>query len=90
MNDVVNEHCLSYIYLGSLFTNDGSVSSTVKTPVTAKLCHVLKNVSFVRKNNDLPFIVKRRVFKAVLMSSILYGCESWVNADYKSKVGGIR
>uniref|UniRef100_A0A0P4VRG8 Reverse transcriptase domain-containing protein n=1 Tax=Scylla olivacea TaxID=85551 RepID=A0A0P4VRG8_SCYOL len=83
VNSLVIEHCHSYIYLGSPFTSDGSVSSAVKAHSTAKLCHVLKYVSFVTKNNDLPFIVKRRVFEAALMSAILYGCESWVSADYK-------
>ena len=58
------------------------MSSVVKAHSTAKLCHVLKYVSFVTKNNDVPFLVKRRVFEAE-MSVVLYGCESWVNADYK-------
>lgn len=44
---------------------------------------MLKFVSFIRKNNDTPFIVKRRLFDAALMSSLLYGCESWVGADIK-------
>ena len=51
--------------------------------VKIKLGHVLKFVSFVQKNNDVPFVVKRRVFDAALMSSLLYGCESWVGADLK-------
>ena len=59
------------------------MSSAVKEHSAAKLCHVLKYVSFITKNNDLPFVVKRRVFEAALMSAVLYGCESWVNADYK-------
>ena len=37
----------------------------------AKLYHVLKFVSFVKKNNDVPFIVKRCVLDADLMSSLL-------------------
>ena len=77
------EHCDSYNYLGSPFTCDGSVTSAVKEHARSKLCHVLKFVSFVKKNNDVPFIVKRRVFDAALMSSLLYGCESWVGADVK-------
>lgn len=83
VNDLVIEHCRNYSYLGSPFTSDGSVSSAVKAHSAAKLCHVLKYISFVTKNNDLPFVVKRRVFEAALMSAVLYGCESWVNADYK-------
>ena len=83
VNDLVIEHCHNYIYLGSRFTNDGSVSSAVKAHSAAKLCHVLKYVSFITKNNDLPFVVKRRLFEDALMSAVLYGCESWVSADYK-------
>ena len=77
------EHCDRYLYLGSPFTCDGSVSSAVKIHAQNKLCHILKFVSFLRKNNDIPFIVKRRVFDAALVSSLLYGCESWVGADIK-------
>ena len=49
----------------------------------AKLCHLLKYISFVKKNNDIPFCIKRRVFDAALMSAILYGCESWLSGDLK-------
>ena len=44
---------------------------------------MLKYVSFVTKNNDVPFIVKRLVLEAALMSSLMYGCESWLCADVK-------
>ena len=40
-------------------------------------------MSFVNKNNDIPFVVKRRVFEAALMSSLLYGCESWLDGNLK-------
>lgn len=80
------EHCDSYMYLGSPFTCDGSVSSAVKVHAKNKLCHVLKFISFLKKNNDIPFIVKRRVFDAALLSSLVYGCESWIDADVKPVV----
>ena len=82
---IVN-HCDSYVYLGSPFTCDGSLSSAVKLHAKNKLCHVLKFISFLKKNNDIPFIVKRRVFDAALLSSLVYGCESWVGADLKPVV----
>ena len=40
-------------------------------------------MSFIKKNNDVPFQVKKKVFDAALMSAVLYGCESWLNADMK-------
>lgn len=83
VGELMIEHCSSYVYLGSPFTSDGSVSSAVRVHGKNKLCHVLKYVSFVTKNNDVPFIVKRRVLEAALMSSLMYGCESWLCADIK-------
>lgn len=62
------------------------MSSVVKIHAKNKLCHVMKLASSIRKNNDVPFIVKRREFDAVLMSSLLYGCESWLCGDVKPVV----
>ena len=83
IDDLVVEHCNQYVYLGSPFTADGLVSSAIKVHAQTKMCHVLKFVSFVSKNNDIPFIVKRKVFDAALISTILYGCESWLGGDLK-------
>ena len=87
VGEMIVEHCTSYIYLGSPFTSDGSVTSSVKLHAKNKLCHVLKFISFLKKNNDIPFIVKRRVFDAALLSSLVYGCESWVCADINQACG---
>ena len=83
VDGLVIERCTRYIYLGSIFTADGSVSASVRAHADAKMPHVMKFISFLRKNNDIPFQVKKRVFDACLMSSILYGCESWLDADLK-------
>lgn len=82
-NELTVEWCDSYVYLGSPFTCDGNVSHSVRLHANSKLPHALKFVSFINKNNDVPFIVKRRVFEAALMSALLYGCESWVGADLR-------
>lgn len=83
VNTLAINHCQQYTYLGSVFTSDGSVSSAVKLHTKAKMGHALKYVSFVDKNNDIPFTVKRRVLDAALMSSLFYSCESWLSADSK-------
>ncbi|XP_063888609.1 uncharacterized protein LOC135115608 [Scylla paramamosain] len=77
--------CDHYIYLGSPFTDDGSPSttSTIKLHANMKMCHTLKFISFINKNNDVPFIAKKKIFDAPLMSSLLYGCESWLNGVTK-------
>ena len=56
VNDLIVEHC--NVYLGRHFTCDGSVSAAVKLHAQNKLCQV----SIIRKNNDVPFIVKKDIF----------------------------
>ena len=81
LGELTVEHRDRYtcIYLGAPFTSHGSVSSAVKVHAAIKMAHVNKFVDFLKKNYDIPFIVKKRIFHAALMSSILYGCESWLN-----------
>ena len=86
VNELSVDYCSQYVYLGSLFTSDGSISAAVRAHANAKMPHVLKFVSFINKNNDIPFFVKKRVFEAALMSSLVYGCESWLGADLKPMI----
>ena len=79
--DLTIKNCMSYTYLGSVFTQDGSISSAVEAHCRAKTCHVLKFEAFVRKNTEMPFAVKLRVFEAALMTAILYASESWLSAS---------
>ena len=84
---IVNEMCVKlcnyYVYLGSPFSSDGLTSSSIKINSNLRMCQALKFVSFCLKNNDVPFYVKRKVFHAAVMSSILYGCESWLEGNIK-------
>ena len=73
----------SYVYLGSIFTGDGSISSSVKAHVESKRRDLLKFVTFTCKNPDAPFAVKRKVFHACFVAAITYGCESWINCNLK-------
>ncbi len=69
------------IYLSSIFTADGRIQNAVKAHAQVKHKHCLKFVSFVGKNKDFPFPVKRKVSLSALMSSILYTSESWVTEN---------
>ncbi len=53
---LVVERCTQYVYLGSPFTADGSVSTSVRAHADTKMPHVIKFISFLRKNSDIPFI----------------------------------
>ena len=83
VNNVAVVLCEQYVYLGSVITADGSSSTAIKAHAQRVMCQVLKFVTFVEKNNDVPFWIKKKVFTCALMSSILYGCESWLNGDVK-------
>ena len=84
---IVQEMCVKlckyYVYLGSPFAADGLTSSSIKINANLRMCQALKFVSFCHKNNDVPFYVKFKVFNAAVMSSILYGCESWLCGNIK-------
>ncbi len=77
IDQITVEWCDRYTYLGSIFTSDGSLSSAIAAHAETKMCHILKFISFLKKNRDVPFQVKFKVSHAALMSSVLYGCESW-------------
>ena len=47
----------------------------------AKEGHVLKFTSFLLKNIDAPYHVKRTVWQSAVTSAILHSCESWLTAD---------
>ena len=83
VQDMCIKICNHYVYLGSPFSADGLTSSAIKLSANMKMGQVLKFVSFCQKNNDVPFNVKKKVFNAAVMSSILYGCESWLNGNIK-------
>ena len=78
LGELVVESCNQYIYLGFPYTCDGSAYSAVMVHADTKMAYVNKFISFLKKNNDIPFRVKKRIFDAALMSAILYGSESWL------------
>lgn len=83
VHGVTVQWCDRYTYLGSVFTSEGSLSSAIAAHAQVKMCHILKFISYVKKNVDTPFYVKKRLFHAALMSSVLYGCESWLGGSLK-------
>ena len=83
VQDMRVKFCEYYVYLGSPFSSDGLNSSSIKINANIRMCQALKFVSFCQKNNDIPFYIKKKVFHAAVMSSILYGCETWLNGNIK-------
>ena len=76
----VNKYC----YLGTFFSDDGNGRTSLKLQAAMKEKEINKFISFLIRNKDFPFWVKVRVFEACIVSSILYGCESWLIPDLSS------
>ena len=71
-------HCDEYKYLGSIFTSDGKVSSTMLKHTIARTKDVNKLMIFLEANKDAPFKVKKTVVDACFNASLLYGSEGWL------------
>ena len=81
-NGTTVKYCRYYLYLGAYITDDGNYKSAIDLHVKDKKKHLLKYISFLQKNCDFPFTIKRRVAEACLFSTILYSCESWCCASF--------
>ena len=83
LTDITVKICQFYMYLGSIFTADGSTDASLRAHARDKKSHLNKLLIFLAKNCDMPVVVKRKVFEAAFNSAILYGAECWLNADLK-------
>lgn len=73
VNGLTISHGAVYVCLGSAFTSNGPVSSALRAHAKMKMSRIMTFVSSIKRNNDVPYIVKQRVFDAALMSTLLYG-----------------
>ena len=83
LGDIIIKLCKSYVYLGAIFTADGSTASSLAAHAKEKRSQLNKLLIFFRNNPDMPFCVKRKVLEAAFNSSILYGCESWLDVSFQ-------
>ena len=77
----VIRHCDQYVYLGSVFTSNGSTKSSIEQHVKEKEKHFHKLVMFLCTNREFPFCVKRKVVEAAFNAAILCSCESSIDAS---------
>jgi hypothetical protein len=76
IEDIVISHTDLYVYLGT-FMSDDTINQQVIQHIDKKQSHARKLYSFLSKNADAPFCVKRQVWDSALTFAILYSCESW-------------
>ena len=86
--DVVISHTDSYCYLGALISAN-SVSRQIQDHAKMKSGHVRKFQSFVYRNRNAPFCVKKTMLQSAVASSLLYSCETWCTENLKSIESGV-
>ena len=74
-------HTNSYMYLGTPITN--SLKQDIQEHIDSKKSHEQKFYSFLSKNLDAPFHIKKTVWEACFSTTYLYGCQSWLSNGLK-------
>ena len=82
LDDVAVTYTQVYTYLGSIISME-RISDQVKRHFDSKYSQILKFYTFLYKNNDAPFYVKRTVWDSALKSSLFYSSETWLTKDLK-------
>ena len=82
LQDIQIKRTDKYLYLGTWISN-ASIADQVKNHLKAKANQTLKFSSFLAKNADAPYPVKRKVWESALLSSLFYSCESWLTSNLK-------
>jgi hypothetical protein len=83
MGDAVIEYTEKYKYLGAWISN-ANVSDQMKMHITSKRPQTLKFAAFLHKNPGAPYPVKRTVWQAALLASVMYSCDTWLCADLRA------
>ena len=77
------KHASSYVYLGSPFTEDGRLNTVVTMHLKTRMADLNKFKIFCKVNATMPYRYKKDVLQAVLITSLLYCCESWFTENLK-------
>ena len=84
-------HIIAYTYFGSIFTQNGKIETSLQLHSIARQAHDMKFVTSCFDECWLFLFGKKNkiVFDAAILSSILYGCESWFGVNLDSMASGI-
>ena len=73
-----------FIFLGSKITADGDFSHEIKRHLLLGR-KAITNLESVLKSRDITLLTKVHIFKAMVLSVVMYRCESWIieQAEHK-------
>ena len=70
------ETVTDFIFLGSKITADGDCSHEIKRCLLLRR-KVMTNLDSILKSRDLTLSTKVHLVKAMVLSVVMYGCQSW-------------
>ena len=86
MNGQELEEVSAFKYLGATLTKDSRSSVEIKSR-TAIATSIMAKLDKIWRNNEIRFSTKMRLYRALVLSTLLYGCESWtMSAETTKKV----
>ncbi|XP_078578087.1 uncharacterized protein LOC144863003 [Branchiostoma floridae x Branchiostoma japonicum] len=76
MNGELLEEVGTFTYLGGTITKDGTSETDVRRRF-AIATSAMARLSRIWKSNNISFSVKFKLYKTLVVSILLYGCETW-------------
>ena len=77
----VIENKSEFVYLGSIITASGDVTKDIRAEIKKKEKKLNQFFAFLSQNRNAPLSVKEKVLESCVVSTILYNCETWGDAN---------
>ena len=81
MEGEVIENKSEFVYLGSIITASGDVTKDIRAELKKKGKKLNQFFAFLSQNRNAPLSVKEKVLESCVVSTILYNCETWGDAN---------
>ena len=86
MNGQQLEEVMAFKYLGATLTKDGRSTAEIKTRLAIATASMAK-LNKIWSSKDVSFSTKIKLYKTLVLSTLLYGCESWtLTADSTKRI----
>ena len=86
MNGQQLEEVSAFKYLGATLTKDSRSTTEIKSRL-AIATSIMAKLDKIWKNKNISFPTKMRLYRALVLSTLLYGCESWtITAETTKRV----
>ena len=83
IDSVIVSYTTHYLYLGSIISME-PISAQLKLHFRENTRQIMKFYTFLYKNDDAPYYVKKTVWDSAVMSSLFYSSETWLTNDLSS------